>query len=271
MNRFLLKPVQPSLLLAVVFSLCAFSQSAGAESHNSKPASYRTARNKPNASASALRKINAEVIRTTTAYKASLEKLLAIYEGEAENLTREVEKRKEFYQKGYIAKRELEETEEELAHVERNVSETRQRISDVNLMLTETGARDELLRAPPLAAGGYSETAQLIRFNGGANWSLAGAGKVERFFKQTFGHALPVSALGQTAVHDRLGFDHHDAMDVALHPDSPEGRTLMAYLRRQGIPFIAFRGKVAGSATAAHIHIGKPSLRLASPLRPPPL
>jgi hypothetical protein len=50
-------------------------------------------------------------------------------------------------------------------------------------------------------------------------------------------------------------------MDVALHPESKEGQTLLNYLRQLGIPFIAFRGAVAGAATGAHIHIGKASPR----------
>jgi hypothetical protein len=48
-------------------------------------------------------------------------------------------------------------------------------------------------------------------------------------------------------------------MDVALHPDSKEGQTLLNYLRQAGIPFMAFRGAVSGAATGAHIHIGNPS------------
>jgi hypothetical protein len=51
-------------------------------------------------------------------------------------------------------------------------------------------------------------------------------------------------------------------MDVAVHPDSIEGKALIAHLRTSGIPFIAFRGAVAGSSTGPHIHIGKPSGRL---------
>jgi hypothetical protein len=58
-----------------------------------------------------------------------------------------------------------------------------------------------------------------------------------------------------------LRFDHRNAIDVALHPDSKEGRSLLNYLRQVGIPFIAFRGVVLGAATGAHIHIGKPSPR----------
>ena len=54
-----------------------------------------------------------------------------------------------------------------------------------------------------------------------------------------------MSALGQTPTHDRLGFDHRNAVDVAVHPDSVEGRALLDHLRDQGIPFLAFRGPVA--------------------------
>ena len=50
-------------------------------------------------------------------------------------------------------------------------------------------------------------------------------------------------------------------MDVALHPDSNEGRSLLSYLRQGGIPFIAFRSAVPGAATGAHIHIGSPSVK----------
>jgi hypothetical protein len=70
-----------------------------------------------------------------------------------------------------------------------------------------------------------------------------------------------VSALGQTAVHNRLGFDHRNAADVAVHPDSPEGRALLDHLRALGVPFLAFRGAVAGASTGAHVHVGAPSPR----------
>jgi hypothetical protein len=53
-------------------------------------------------------------------------------------------------------------------------------------------------------------------------------------------------------------------MDVGLHPDSSEGKSLIDYLRKSGIPFLAFRQAVPGAATGPHIHIGKPSNRLSS-------
>src|SRR5207244_4546010 len=90
-------------------------------------------------------------------------------------------------------------------------------------------------------------------------WSMSKTGSIEQFFSARFGRPLPVSALGQTVVHDRLGFDHRNALDVAVHPDSVEGRALIDYLRGEGLPFIVFRGPHAGTSTGAHVHVGQPS------------
>jgi hypothetical protein len=59
-----------------------------------------------------------------------------------------------------------------------------------------------------------------------------------------------------------MGFDHREAVDVGVDPDSVEGRGLMEYLRKTDIPFIAFRGKIPGMSTGAHIHVGRPSPRV---------
>jgi len=48
--------------------------------------------------------------------------------------------------------------------------------------------------------------------------------RLQRFFMAQFGRALPISAFGQTALNDWMGFDHRHAVDVAVHPDGPEGR-----------------------------------------------
>jgi len=160
-----------------------------------------------------------------------------------------------------IARNEVLKAEQALAEAMLKVNEDKRWLTETDMAITEYTMRDELLRLPGLAVGGYSETSTLLRFNGGALWSLGDAQKIEKFFVQTFGRALPISALGQTATHDRLGFDHRNAMDVALHPDSKEGQSLLSFLRQAGIPFIAFRNAVPGAATGAHIHIGKPSPR----------
>ncbi|MGH9936223.1 MAG: hypothetical protein ACREAM_08255, partial [Blastocatellia bacterium] len=168
---------------------------------------------------------------------------------------------KGLFEKQIISRLELEQGEHAAASVESRLKETQRAIAEENLALTEAVARAELLKQGPPAIGSYSESAALVRFDGAAKWSLAGVAQVEAFFMGKFARALPISALGQTAVHDRMKFDHRNAVDVPIHPDSSEGRALMAYLRESGIPFIAFRGKMPGAATGAHIHIGKPSLR----------
>jgi hypothetical protein len=93
-------------------------------------------------------------------------------------------------------------------------------------------------------------------------WSIANFSGIQSFFSAKFGHPLPTSAMGQSATHNELGLDHRNAVDVAVHPDSVEGKALINYLQSQGIPFLAFRAAVPGVATGPHIHIGNPSHRL---------
>jgi hypothetical protein len=88
--------------------------------------------------------------------------------------------------------------------------------------------------------------------------------KVEVAFRERFGKPMPVSAMGETAVHRAMGFDHRGRVDVAINPDQPEGVWLVEYLKQNRIPYFAFRGPVPGKATGAHIHIGPMSTRLAS-------
>jgi hypothetical protein len=111
-------------------------------------------------------------------------------------------------------------------------------------------------------AGELTTRGAFISFDGPADWSIDDFDKIERFYQRRFGRPAPVSAMGQSETHDRLGLDHRDAVDIAVRPESPEGRALIAHLRRAGIPFIAFRGRFRGVSTGAHIHIGRPSPRL---------
>ena len=208
-----------------------------------------------------LARLRANVIEKMKESRVNAEKLLALHEEEQQKLTIEYQRRSEFYRQGLISRAELNQTERALAETIVRVDQDKRWLTESDIAITEVSMRDELLRLPNLAAGGYSETKTLLRFNGGAPWSLADVPKIEKFFTQTFGRVLPISAYGQTPTHDRLRFDHREALDVALHPDSSEGRSLLSYLRQAGIPFIAFRNAVAGSATGAHIHIGHPSVR----------
>lgn len=92
-------------------------------------------------------------------------------------------------------------------------------------------------------------------------WRLSEAEKIKAYFFVKFNKPLPLSAFGQSDLHTRWGLDHRNAMDVGLHPDSVEGRTLIGYLRAEAIPFAVFRAPIPGVATGPHIHIGNRSSR----------
>jgi hypothetical protein len=210
-----------------------------------------------------IEKSRADVIRAANEYKESLEKLLALIELEVKGAADLVEKRKTLLAEGVISKRELAESEMKLAEVQAKAASARKEMGEADNLIAEVKAAEQLDKLAPAPVGAYTATAALVRFNGPAGWAISDIVKVEGFFVSRFGRALPVSALGQTSVHDRLGFDHRNSIDIAVHPDSDEGRAIMAYLRSAGVPFIAFRSAVPGSATGAHIHVGYPSRRIA--------
>jgi hypothetical protein len=183
-------------------------------------------------------------------------------EADLKTATEILEKRKALLSENIISKKEVEESEHALAAAQGRVTDTKKQMGESDNLIAEASAERQLEKLGPSRLGAYQATAALIRYNGPTHWALSDASKVEVFFAARFNHALPISAFGQSAVHDHLGFDHRNAMDVALSPDGGEGKALMDYLRSQGIPFIAFHYAVAGSATGAHIHIGLPSHRL---------
>jgi hypothetical protein len=92
-------------------------------------------------------------------------------------------------------------------------------------------------------------------------WSIKEATRVKEFFLSKFNKPLPLSAFGQSDLHTRWGLDHRNGMDVNLHPDSAEGRALVAFLRAESIPYLVFRGPIPGVATGPHIHVGNRSSR----------
>jgi hypothetical protein len=92
-------------------------------------------------------------------------------------------------------------------------------------------------------------------------WQISDADRIKKFFLAKFNRPLPLSAFGQSALHTRWGLDHRNGMDVNLHPDSSEGKALIAFLRENEIPFLVFRGPIPRVATGPHIHIGNASSR----------
>lgn len=250
-----------TVLMTFVFSLLLNAGSGAAQDKSPNSPRNRTVNSRASASENELTQLRREVLQKMKEARAGAEKLLELHELERKQLGEEYQRRRELYYQGLIARGDVLQAEHSLARAVLRIHEDKRWLTETDIAITEYSMRDELLRLPGLAVGGYSETSTLLRFNGASGFSLVDVSKIERFFSQAFGRALPVSALGQTATHDRMKFDHRNAVDVALHPDSSEGQSLLNYLRQAGIPFIAFRNSILGAATGAHIHIGAPSPR----------
>jgi hypothetical protein len=170
-----------------------------------------------NSSESELARARNEVLQKMQETREGAEKLLALHETARQRSAEEYERRRELYYQGLIARNEVLQAEHLLAEAITRVEEDKRWLAESDMALTEFAMRDELLRLPRLSVGGYSATGSLIRFNGEAAWQLPDAAKIEKFFLNTFGRALPISALGQTATHERLRFDHRNAMDREFH------------------------------------------------------
>jgi len=84
-----------------------------------------------------LEKLSAEVIRTTREYRASLEKLLVIYQRDVETLGGLVEVRRDLRGRDIVSQRELEVSEGLLAEAQAKVIETQRWIAEADQVLLE--------------------------------------------------------------------------------------------------------------------------------------
>ncbi|HEV8368634.1 MAG TPA: hypothetical protein VGQ39_11845 [Pyrinomonadaceae bacterium] len=212
-----------------------------------------------------LSRLRDEYIKATNEYKASLQKLLDIYE---DNVKREEEKLatlKKLYDEGLVSKTQVEDKVRALGGERDKVAESRRQMaaadSQIADVLVEAEADAQLAKNLRLARNRLVRTSSFMRYTGMSGWGLSDAWKIQRFFTDTFNKALPIAVFGQGVIHDRWRLDHRNAMDISLHPDGPEGQALLNFLQKNGIPFSAFRSAIPGTATGPHIHIGRPSHR----------
>ncbi|HEV7684342.1 MAG TPA: hypothetical protein VGO68_19680 [Pyrinomonadaceae bacterium] len=212
-----------------------------------------------------LTRLREEFVKATNEYKASLEKLRASYEKNLSKAEADLTKSQELFAAGLISRNTVEAGETAVAQAKEKVAEVDQRTTSADSQIANTvleaEAEKTLARTKPIPRGGLVSTTAMIRYNGGSAWALSDAWKVQRFFLDAFKKPLPVAVFGQGAIHDRWRLDHHNSMDISLYPDSPEGQALLGFLRANGIPFLAFRQAIPGTATGPHIHIGRPSHR----------
>ena len=212
-----------------------------------------------------LTRLREEFIKATNEYKASLGKLLPFYESEVKRAEEKLEQSKKLLAEGLISRVQVEENERALVIAKEKVAETNRQAASADAqiagVLVETAANEEISKNLRLAKQRLVRTSSFTRYTGAGSWNLAEAWKVQRFFSDTFKRQLPIAVFGQGAIHDRWRLDHRNAMDIQLHPDGAEGRALLDFLQKNGIPYLAFRSAIPGTATGPHIHIGRPSHR----------
>jgi hypothetical protein len=214
---------------------------------------------------SELAKLREEFVKATNEYKASLEKLVVFYEADVKKAEDKLALSEKLLAEGLIARAQVEENQQALARAKTKVADTRRQMTgaddQIAAALVEEDADQQLAKNLRFAKQRLVRTSSFIRFTGGPNWNLGEAWKVQRFFSDTFHKQLPIAVFGQGAIHDRWRLDHHNSMDISLHPDSAEGQALLSFLERNAIPYLAFRSAIPGTATGPHIHIGRPSHR----------
>jgi hypothetical protein len=211
-----------------------------------------------------LAQLHDEFIKATKDYKASLAKLAESYERDVTRAEAELAKSQQLFAEGLLAKNKVTEAETAVAAAKDKVAQTSNLMANADTQIAQTlveAQAEAQLAKQALRKGSTVRTASYIRYAGSGSWLLSEAWKVQRFFSDTFKKQLPVAVFGQGAIHDRWRLDHRNAMDISLHPDGPEGQALINFLRQNGIPFLAFRSAIPGTATGPHIHIGRPSHR----------
>jgi hypothetical protein len=203
-------------------------------------------------------------------YKSNLEQLLSLQLADAQRAEERLPKMKELLAQGLVTRREVDTAEDAAARTREKVTRTQAQLKSADAMLAEAlveADAEESTRKlrPTLAPRVFNPLIQrtaYIRSGGVGAWSLSEADVIKEFFIRRFGRALPIGAFGQSALHNRWGYDHRNAMDIGVNPGSTEGQALMEYLRANGVPFTAFHFAVPGKATGPHIHIGLPSHRI---------
>lgn len=204
-------------------------------------------------------------VKATKEFKASLEKLLAIYEDSVTRAKEKLTTSRKLYADGLIPRVQVEENERAVALEEARVTDAKRQLASADAqiadVLVETEADEALAKNLRLAKNKLVRTTSFMRYSGTSGWNLGDAWKIQRFFSDSFNKPLPIAVFGQGAIHDRWRLDHRNAMDIQLHPDDPEGQALLNFLEKNGIPFSAFRSAIPGTATGPHIHIGRPSHR----------
>lgn len=194
--------------------------------------------------------------------KSQIEEMLAAARRRVDRMTVRVDTMQKLVEEGVVAKAEILPELEEMAMRKQTLELAESRAKTFSDLMEMVQAEQDAEARAAEAREQANSLPVAERFDGNGRFELTMLKAIQQAYAKKFERDLPISALGMTEVHRTMGFDHRDRVDVALSPDSAEGAWLRKFLETNKVPYFAFRSFVAGQATAPHIHIGPPSLRL---------
>ena len=123
-------PLLPAI--AVVLLIAAFSADAVAQKKRTsiKP--------RPASRQSELETLRKQYVETTKEYKASLERLLALYKAAVRKAEDRHDKSKDLFKEGLISKKQLDESEQAITAEELKVTGVQQQLKDAETVIAQT-------------------------------------------------------------------------------------------------------------------------------------
>ncbi|HEY6403410.1 MAG TPA: hypothetical protein VI479_18450, partial [Blastocatellia bacterium] len=131
----------------------------------------------------AAKESRANLLSASKDYRASLEKLLELQRQEEARAAELVSKRKELLDLGVISKREFDDSERALLEIRSKISETMSRFAEVDQLVAEVNAAEELAKISAQRPGIHSSAGLVIRYVGASRWVLSDFAKVDAFFR----------------------------------------------------------------------------------------
>src|SRR5258708_31377762 len=153
-----------AVLLPVALTIFATSGTA----QKKKPA--RQSKTAQPESAVELSKLRDQYIKTTREYKASLQKLMTLYQDSSRKAEQRLYQSNKLFADGLISKRELQQSERAVANANLKVSGVQQQIATADTQIAQTlleiEGEKQLAKLGPMQKGSLVKTTSFIRYNG---------------------------------------------------------------------------------------------------------
>src|SRR5262249_48640961 len=161
----------------LMVSLLASMSGAGTVAQKKKPKTSPAKSTAPAEPAqSDLAKLREQYVKTTQEYKASLQRLLALYEDSLKKAEDKRDQAQKLFADGLMSRREVEQAESLVTSARLKVTETQTQISGADTQiaqaLVEVEGEKQIAKLGPIGRGSTIRTTSFIRYNGVGAWAL---------------------------------------------------------------------------------------------------